>query len=473
MKSTWRRYYSHENFESHKRMYVKFSDQRPPCLPSWHTKIVTVESKYPSIGWGGSTLSSDHALMATDLVCVEMIRRQSKYFIKTLMQSLCLVILVCMAPYARPFLLPSTSSSSPSSLVAPLKGAHRDLNPHSTASSSSRTPSTSHGSNLSSSSPTSTFDTFASFITAIQREIIQTIETEDGTDVKFLCDEWERDGGRSHGATCVLEGGAFIEKGAVSISIIQGKLSAERAASMSARGRDLGDCSQGDVPYAAAALSLVLHSANPHLPTFRSDVRYFECQGKGWFGGGADLTPYYLHDGDIVAFHALYRGLCDAFDEKKALFPKYKKWCDSYFFLPGRQEHRGTGGIFFDDLEALEGGGEEAGEEAGEEGVERARMFTEAVARSFMPSYLPLVRRRRDQLFDERQKQWMLLRRGRYLEFNLLYDRGVKFGLAGGRFESVMVSAPPMAAWKYNHTPEEGSEEARLLAILKTPRDWV
>ncbi|EKU22419.1 coproporphyrinogen III oxidase, partial [Nannochloropsis gaditana CCMP526] len=119
-------------------------------------------------------------------------------------------------------------------------------------------------------------------------------------------------------------------------------------------------------------------------------------------------------------------------------------WCDSYFFLPGRQEHRGTGGIFFDDLEALEGGGEEAGEEAGEEGVERARMFTEAVARSFMPSYLPL-----------------------------LYDRGVKFGLAGGRFESVMVSAPPMAAWKYNHTPEEGSEEARLLAILKTPRDWV
>lgn len=390
-------------------------------------------------------------------------------------------LLLLLLPSLHAFVAsPAPSSSSSPAFSSAVKSTHRDINPHAGLSPATVLDS------LVFSSPSPTFDAFAAFIQEMQKDIITTLEDEDGTGATFQVDKWTRDGGLSHGATCVLEGGAFIEKGAVSVSIIKGVLSKERAAAMSSRGRDLGGNTEGGVQYAAAALSLVLHSANPHLPTFRSDVRYFECQGRGWFGGGADLTPYYLHDGDIAAFHALYRGLCDAFDPTKALFPRYKKWCDSYFYLPGRQEHRGVGGIFFDDLEGMEGGMEEGAEgkeeekeeeERGGEGrkegrVEKARRFTEAVARSFMPSYLSLVRRRRDEPFDEKQRQWMLLRRGRYLEFNLLYDRGVKFGLAGGRFESVMVSAPPMAAWKYNHQPEEGSEEARLLAVLKTPRDW-
>ncbi|KAM3568237.1 hypothetical protein VYU27_009634, partial [Nannochloropsis oceanica] len=221
-------------------------------------------------------------------------------------------LLLLLLPSLHAFVAsPAPSSSSSPAFSSAVKSTHRDINPHAGLSPATVLDS------LVFSSPSPTFDAFAAFIQEMQKDIITTLEDEDGTGATFQVDKWTRDGGLSHGATCVLEGGAFIEKGAVSVSIIKGVLSKERAAAMSSRGRDLGGNTEGGVQYAAAALSLVLHSANPHLPTFRSDVRYFECQGRGWFGGGADLTPYYLHDGDIAAFHALYRGLCDAFDPTK------------------------------------------------------------------------------------------------------------------------------------------------------------
>mmetsp|Transcript_52700 Transcript_52700/g.127764 ORF Transcript_52700/g.127764 Transcript_52700/m.127764 type:complete len:252 (+) Transcript_52700:356-1111(+) len=242
--------------------------------------------------------------------------------------------------------------------------------------------------------------------------------------------------------------------------------------------------------YAAAALSIVLHSRSPFIPTFRSDVRIFmvesattsspeEKEGEGedssstprriaFFGGGADLTPYYLGDSttnqdfadDITSFHNMYRDLAthkypvSGFD-----YPTLKELCDKYFYLPARSEHRGTGGIFFDDLDA---------------DMPNAVDFVKGVANTWMPSWLPIIEKRRDMSYTDQQKQWQLLRRGRYLEFNLLYDRGVAFGLQvpNPRVEGVMVSAPPLIAWEYNHQILDGSEEARIMDVLKNPVDW-
>jgi coproporphyrinogen III oxidase len=220
------------------------------------------------------------------------------------------------------------------------------------------------------------------------------------------------------------------------------------------------DIKAGDI-YSAAALSIVLHSRSPMVPTFRSDVRIFFVQSEkstmAWFGGGADLTPYYLFDEDITYFHNMYRDSCQNNPEEFS-YEALKKMCDNYFYLPARSEHRGTGGIFFDDMEA----------------TPAAMEFVKGVAISWMPSWLPIVEKRRETPFTEQQKQWQLLRRGRYLEFNLLYDRGVKFGLANAnpRVEGVMVSAPPLIAWEYKHEVGEGSEEARLMEILKSPKLW-
>jgi coproporphyrinogen III oxidase len=197
------------------------------------------------------------------------------------------------------------------------------------------------------------------------------------------------------------------------------------------------------------------------VPTFRSDVRIFFVQSEeskmAWFGGGADLTPYYLFDEDVTFFHDMYRDLCRN-NQEEFSYEALKEICDDYFYLPARSEHRGTGGIFFDDMEA----------------TPEAINFVKGVAKAWMPSWLPIVEKRRNTPFTEQQKQWQLLRRGRYLEFNLLYDRGVKFGLANAnpRVEGVMVSAPPLIAWEYNHKIEEGSEEARLMEILKIPKKW-
>jgi coproporphyrinogen III oxidase len=183
--------------------------------------------------------------------------------------------------------------------------------------------------------------------------------------------------------------------------------------------------------------------------------------GMAWFGGGADLTPYYLFEEDITKFHQMYRNVCNQYQLATPGFSyeTMKEACDHYFYLPARSEHRGTGGIFFDDLEA----------------TPYSKQFVEAVADTWLPSWLPIVHKRRNIKYSDKMRQWQLLRRGRYLEFNLLYDRGVKFGLASAnpRVEGIMVSAPPLIAFEYNHVVEEGSEEAKLMEVLKTPRDWV
>uniref|UniRef100_A0A6U5DUK2 Uncharacterized protein n=1 Tax=Corethron hystrix TaxID=216773 RepID=A0A6U5DUK2_9STRA len=340
------------------------------------------------------------------------------------------------------------------------------------------------------------FEDFSSFLLKTQDEFIRSMEELDGSGQKFSRDGWGSfadgsDGDASAGGfTRVIQGGDVIEKGAASVTIVrEGTLSAERAAAISGRRRkqrEEDDAEEeaemvpreGDI-YRAAALSVVLHSRSPMVPTFRSDVRIFVVSrpdGDGgmlaWYGGGADLTPYYLFEDDVVEFHACYRDLVirhfGAEDRERGrnVYDNMKADCDKYFYLPARAEHRGTGGIFFDDLDACT--------ELSSDGP-LAGSFVKAVAETWIPSYRKIVSRRKDTGYEEAQRRWQLLRRGRYLEFNLLYDRGVKFGLAGAnpRVEGVMVSAPPMIAWEYNHDVKEGSEEWNLMQVLKSPKQWV
>jgi coproporphyrinogen III oxidase len=335
------------------------------------------------------------------------------------------------------------------------------------------------------------FEDFVEFLQAKQTEIIQQledVEAKESSGATFSRDPWgvfddDNDGtenkvGNSGGITRVIQGGSVVEKGACSLTVIrEGILTADRAATIRSRqASDSDNNIQAGDRYSAAALSMVLHSSHPMVPTFRSDVRVFlvrSASGGGetlaWFGGGADLTPYYLYEDDVRYFHGLYRDLCDdahssagSTDESESLLFSYarmKKACDDYFYLPARGEHRGTGGIFFDDMPvSLE-----------------STAFVQGVVDTWMPSWLPIVEQRQSLTFTDQQKQWQLLRRGRYLEFNLLYDRGVKFGLANAnpRVEGVMVSAPPMIAFEYRHKIEEQSPEAALTKVLKEPRDWV
>lgn len=316
------------------------------------------------------------------------------------------------------------------------------------------------------------FARFAEFLLETQRDICQQAEISDGGPegcgddgekerTTFCYDSWERDAPtKGFGITRVLEGGELLEKAACSVSIIHGVLTPERAQAMSSRGRANID-PQGGQSYSAAAMSLVFHTASPLVPTFRADVRYLEVAEEGWFGGGADLTPYYLNDQDIAEFHRFYKNICDRYDPQAYL--RFKKWADDYFYIPMRKEHRGVGGIFFDDLDRLGNGEGEA---------KNVEAFVRDIALGFMPSFLPIAERRGRLPFTEQQRSWQLMRRGRYLEFNLLYDRGVKFGLSGGRVESIMVSAPPLVSWTYSHVPKEGSEEDRLIQLLRNPRDW-
>lgn len=313
------------------------------------------------------------------------------------------------------------------------------------------------------------FEEFAEMLQQKQQEIIDTLEQVDGSGERFSRDSWglfAGGDGSSGGVTRVIQGGDVIEKGAVSFTLVrQGVLSEARAAAIRSR-QSTDEVHAGDT-YATAALTTVHHARNPMVPTFRSDVRIFLVSTAGgkrmaWFGGGADLTPSYLFEEDVTEFHEQYRALADL--HLKDISPGFsyesmKATCDAYFYLPARAEHRGTGGIFFDDMPATE-------ETAG---------FVRGVADTWMPSWLPIVAKRRNAEYTERQRQWQLLRRGRYVEFNLLADRGVKVGLARAnpRVEAIMVSAPPLVAWEYNHKIEAGSPEAKLMEVLRTPRDWV
>mmetsp|Transcript_13931 Transcript_13931/g.35022 ORF Transcript_13931/g.35022 Transcript_13931/m.35022 type:complete len:409 (+) Transcript_13931:277-1503(+) len=338
------------------------------------------------------------------------------------------------------------------------------------------------------SSSSSLFDEFASFLISKQSEIIGEIEqleseyTDDGEEHKFTKDCWgvflddAKNVNGSGGITRVIQKGKIVEKGACSLTVIKnGKLTADRAASIRGRQEDSIDIKEGDT-YCAAALSMVLHTRSPMVPTFRSDVRIFLVESEGadneekttlaWFGGGSDLTPYYLFDEDISFFHGELKTLCEKYQSNDASspeamidYPTMKQACDEYFYLPARSEHRGVGGMFFDDLPA----------------TPTTMKFVEDVASNWMRSWFPIINKRQSLEYTEKQREWQLLRRGRYLEFNLLYDRGVKFGLANAnpRVEGVMVSAPPLIAWEYNHKIEPDSEEDRLMRILKSPIEWV
>lgn len=293
------------------------------------------------------------------------------------------------------------------------------------------------------------------FFAALQDEICAELERLDGR-ARFSEDRWNfddrpQDGG---GVTRVISGGAVFEKGGVNFSDVRGTLSPRLAARMGVEAR----------PFAASGLSLVLHPESPKLATVHMNVRYIELPAlkpgapphAAWFGGGADLTPYYLDERDARQFHAAFRRACDAHGPE--LYPRFKRQCDDYFWLKHRAEARGVGGIFFDDLR---------------DDLEAAFAFVRDVGRAFLDAYPPIVERHRDEPWDAAERAWQLVRRGRYVEFNLVHDRGTLFGLeTGGRTESILMSLPPLVAWSYDHAPQPGSAEERLLDVLRRPREW-
>lgn len=289
----------------------------------------------------------------------------------------------------------------------------------------------------------------------IQDEICGALSQLDGQG-QFRQDLWERPeggGGRSR----VMQDGAVFEKAGVGVSVVMGELSPEAAAKMGG-GQHIDDLS-----FFATGVSLVLHPHNPMAPTVHANYRYFERgdgsqPGSWWFGGGADLTPSYLFEEDAAHFHSTLKAACDAHDA--SLYPRYKRWCDEYFYIPHRKESRGVGGIFFDNLN--------------DRPRERCFDFVSSCAKAFLPSYLPIVEKRKAMPFEPHHKDWQQLRRGRYVEFNLVYDRGTQFGLrTNGRIESILMSLPLTARWEYDHHPEQGSDEAKLLEVLQTPREWL
>ena len=296
-------------------------------------------------------------------------------------------------------------------------------------------------------------DEFTNYIHNLQDRICQALEEEDGK-AQFEEDLWDRPGGGG-GRTRVIRNGAVFEKGGVNISVVHGELP---KAMQEKFGVDAHN-------FFACGLSLVIHPKNPKVPTTHANFRYFEMydfEGKkkdAWFGGGIDLTPYYVFEEDCINFHKTIKSACDLHDT--AHYPRFKKECDEYFFNSHRNEARGIGGVFFDYLK---------GDASKTE--EEWMKFTKEVGDSFIPSYVPIVAKRKTTPYNESNKEWQEIRRGRYVEFNLIHDRGTLFGLkTGGRTESILMSLPATVRWEYDHHPEEGSEEAKLLEALK-PKDW-
>lgn len=292
-------------------------------------------------------------------------------------------------------------------------------------------------------------------ISAAQDHICAALTELDG--MSFREDRWSRPGGGG-GRSRILQEGNVFEKAGVNISMVHGELSDEAARSMLS-----GTRIDGDRCFFAAGISLVLHPHNPFAPTAHANFRYFERGGEDapaawWFGGGADLTPSYLYEDDARHFHQTFKDICDRYDQ--AYYRKFKKWCDDYFRITHRNECRGVGGIFFDDLHDRE--------------PPILLSMVNDMAMAFPQAYVPIVARRKDIAFTEAQKRWQSVRRGRYVEFNLVYDRGTTFGLkTGGRVESILMSLPLVARWEYDHHPPEGSPEAKLVQVLKNPVDWI
>lgn len=296
-------------------------------------------------------------------------------------------------------------------------------------------------------------DTVKHYLLGLQNQICTDLAREDGKEL-FREDAWERPeggGGRSR----VLADGAVFEQAGVNFSHVFGQTLPPSATALRPElaGRS----------WQALGVSLVIHPHNPYVPTSHMNVRFFiaekeDAEPVWWFGGGFDLTPYYGFDDDVVHWHQTAKQACEPFGAD--LYPRFKKWCDEYFFLKHRNETRGVGGLFFDDLR--------------ENGFEHCFGFMQSVGNHYCSAYLPIVKKRRDTTFGERERDFQLYRRGRYVEFNLVYDRGTLFGLqSGGRTESILMSLPPLVKWRYNWRPESGTPEARLYEEYLKPRDWL
>ena len=296
-------------------------------------------------------------------------------------------------------------------------------------------------------------DQVKAYLLGLQDEICTALAAEDG-EAEFIVDEWQRaegGGGRSR----VLAEGAVFEKAGVNFSHVYG---AALPPSASAARPELAGRS-----FQAMGVSLVIHPRNPHVPTSHANVRLFVAEKPGeqpvwWFGGGYDLTPYYGNREDCISWHRTARDACAPFGGE--VYPRFKRWCDDYFYLRHRGEPRGVGGLFFDDLNEWD--------------FDTSFAFMRAVGDSYIPAYLPIVQRRRDTAFTESERQFQLFRRGRYVEFNLVYDRGTLFGLqSNGRTEAILMSLPPLVRWEYDYHPRPGSPEAELTDYYLQARDWL
>ncbi|KAF4563911.1 Coproporphyrinogen-III oxidase [Pleurotus pulmonarius] len=336
------------------------------------------------------------------------------------------------------------------------------------------------------------------YIRALQEEIVGAFETLDPDAPKFKRDSWIRAQGGS-GQSCVFAvppsaeaataKNTILEKAGVNISIVHGMLPPPAIKQMRADHASLplpDDVKGASLPFFAAGLSLVVHPRNPHAPTVHLNYRYFEITEPTdasdspkilawWFGGGSDLTPSYLYEDDAVHFHKTLKEACD--QHGSALFPAFKKWCDEYFYITHRGETRGVGGIFFDDLSE----GPHARLPSSSDGARPATAdsifeLVKSLGSAFVPSYIPILARRHAISYTPEERRWQLLRRGRYVEFNLVYDRGTKFGLMtpGARIESILMSLPEEARWEYmSDMGEAGTREGELMEVLRAPRDWI
>jgi coproporphyrinogen III oxidase len=310
-------------------------------------------------------------------------------------------------------------------------------------------------------------DRAAEYFRQLQDRIVEGLERLDGK--AFRTDEWDRPGGGG-GCSRVLADGNVFEKAGVNFSDVHGQFRPDAAANLA------GSLPGEGTAFRATGVSLVLHPRNPHVPTVHANFRRLQRGPTGWFGGGADLTPYYLYPEDATHFHGTLKQACDRHDP--ALFPRFKAWCDRYFFIPHRGEPRGVGGVFFDYLGA---GAEATAREPGpsppasamESDAEKQFGFVRDLGDAFLQAYLPIAERRRELAYTPEQRRWQLIRRGRYVEFNLVYDRGTIFGLkTDGRIESILMSLPTEARWEYDHRPEPGSREADTLEAIRARRDW-
>ncbi|RZQ55873.1 oxygen-dependent coproporphyrinogen oxidase [Pseudidiomarina tainanensis] len=291
------------------------------------------------------------------------------------------------------------------------------------------------------------------YLKSLQDKICDALEQADGKST-FKEEAWQRPGGGG-GRSRVLRDGAVLEQGGVGYSHVFGE---QMPASATAHRPELAGRN-----FNACGVSLVMHPRNPYVPTSHANVRFFIAEKEGaepvwWFGGGFDLTPFYPFDDDIKHWHQVAYDALQPFGDE--LYPKFKKWCDDYFWLKHRDETRGVGGLFFDDLN--------------QRGFDESFAIMRAVGDAYLEAYLPIIARRKDTPYGEREREFQLYRRGRYVEFNLVWDRGTLFGLqTGGRTESILMSMPPLARWEYGYQPESGSPEAKLYTDYLRPRDWL